>query len=141
MKGGKDVEVGLSDVAAGILQKLGVKNGREGYVFISPMDHRTYSKRWYPRFKRILEENNAKKGSIKVRITAKPVHSFRAYVATRLAEAGASSNDIADQIGVTLVVAEGYRNRTGKQRQNNRDRLNKSRPKSSSKVRAIRAIQ
>lgn len=129
MKGGKEVVVPLSARAVVVLQRQW-EHSESDYVFPSPAGER-HSRRWYARFKRLLDDNG-------IRDTGKPVHSFRAYVATRLGEAGAGSNQIADMLGVTLKVAEGYRNRTAGQRDNTRDLLNGTTPKSAKKIRVIR---
>ena len=123
MKGQKEVFVALTPLAVKTLKELHADaQFREPtpWVFPSPMNRQVPVSGWHRRFRRLTDAHNASECEVKITDTPKPVHSFRAHVATRMAEKGASTNVIADQLGTTLVVAEGYRNRSAKQRDNAR---------------------
>ena len=109
MKSNKYRRVPLRPRAVEILQELYETRSSDTWVFPSPFDANTYAVRWDRRFKTKLKEA-ADRGEI--RYLDKPIHAFRSYIATQLAELGMSAIIIADWIGVTERVAQGYIKRT-----------------------------
>lgn len=94
--------------AVTILKNLKKKSTSE-WVFPSPVKggEHGYANRWDERFKALLKKSD------EVRYLEKPIHGFRSYVACELALAGMSALIIANFLGVTPRIAQGYIDEAG----------------------------
>ena len=105
MKGNTKKRVPLTDDAALILERL-IRRAQNGFVFHTLGNPPKSTS--FERFEKIIRSLDG------VRHTPKPFHSFRAHVATKMFENGASTAQIGTMLGISDKVAAGYINRSVK---------------------------
>ena len=111
-KGDKWNTIPLSEEAVATLDRL-MPNAIEGYLFpVKPLRGKykgvwTYP-RWWSKNHKVMIKRAIDGGETRLQITSKPVHSYRAFVATRLHILGYSVQVIAAHINNTVAVAQGY---------------------------------
>ena len=109
-KGAKLSTISLTPEAAKVLREQ-KQYVRDGFYFPAPIaDGPALS--WDQRYTRLLKKNGLYFGK-----PYKPLHSFRAYVATRMLEDGASYEDIMGTLNIGLVTVSRYAHMTLKARE------------------------
>ena len=104
-KGKKLSMIRLSKKAVRTIRPLlaAARENPEGLLFPSPVNKKQPCLGWYIRYKKHLKLNGMYLG-----YPHKTLHSFRSYVATRIALKGGTNRDVAEQLQCTEKVADGY---------------------------------